>query len=855
MHINIDNIADALNNRIAELNKATNLTISDEQASVVDMNHLLSNCPKIWRLAITSNTIKKLPNVQQCPALSTLEINCSELTLIEKAHFPTSINSFYYRKGKLKQLPNFIWHSLNLSKIRLDADELTEIVIPSETQVECLKIYLSNLTKITIEEGQTKVRELDISSKRLTTIDKSLAHLRSVRRLEINAPISTVSCDFSSLPNLKNFYLKNWQLTDYTFLKQATYLSHLDIRQPHSSWTNYDKFQAWSNLPAIQTWKDLGQLSISGCLDTQISKIPFTLNQLRHIHIDNSKLTNLPEAFKDCPNLDSLGLSSIPPVSFAKCMKYLPHIRHLSLSGLALLDSEAVPTTELAWQYLGISAKEKITLRHLDFLSKMPKLERLNFYGIELSSPYLLLREKAVPIDYFHQLLPTVKYKKAKDFSRLCAAIAKSGINRLDQEFFVDHFAAKTKLDLNTKWDWTTLLKASNINLPSFKKKWQNLVEEKIAQQKNKKALPTGAVIYITGKLSVKKTELKKQVTALGMTIAPHFSDQVTHVLLNFKSQDYETLDAVDFTPILPAAIQKAFAAITPQFLKEQASMTGGADLLKNLEQLLASGDLSSVKVAAEMIKNGGMPDSLAESALIIQKTTSDAKIKKILTGLLEVHAPDKWKSIIRDRLSFKAIHTDASEVVIRKQFKTLSKRVSSALVGEFSCLMYKKTGKGIRYALTTASKTIKKQAYSFLLDKHHFDFSKGLGFAPKGTDLYVYSHTASSVALPTLALELGTIHSLNLSNCRYETIRKNIVNFKDLKRLDFSMNELTQIPDFFAKLQQLEALDLSNNEFKIFPEILTQLPNLKEVDLRQNQLTTVPAIFSKVLPNCKVLI
>jgi len=144
------------------------------------------------------------------------------------------------------------------------------------------------------------------------------------------------------------------------------------------------------------------------------------------------------------------------------------------------------------------------------------------------------------------------------------------------------------------------------------------------------------------------------------------------------------------------------------------------------------------------------------------------------------------------------------------------------------------------------------------LLDKHHFDFSKGLAFSKRPTeprDYYDYSIPESSVALPVLALELGTIYSLNLTNCRYEILDEKITKFKDLKQLNLAINELSTLPKYLTSLTNLETIDLRDNDFKEFPRILAKFPKLKKVDLRGNEGIFIPNSFAIRHPDCIVLI
>lgn len=66
------------------------------------------------------------------------------------------------------------------------------------------------------------------------------------------------------------------------------------------------------------------------------------------------------------------------------------------------------------------------------------------------------------------------------------------------------------------------------------------------------------------------------------------------------------------------------------------------------------------------------------------------------------------------------------------------------------------------------------------------------------------------------------------------------------LKRLDLSNNQLSSLPDDFAKLKNLEILFISNNLFTEVPKVLAGCPQLSMIGFRNNQIQT---LAENVLP------
>lgn len=86
-------------------------------------------------------------------------------------------------------------------------------------------------------------------------------------------------------------------------------------------------------------------------------------------------------------------------------------------------------------------------------------------------------------------------------------------------------------------------------------------------------------------------------------------------------------------------------------------------------------------------------------------------------------------------------------------------------------------------------------------------------------------------------------------------SIDAKLIQFKDLRHLDLSFNELKYLPDFMADFEQLETLNLANNQFNNFPEILSKCKKLKHVNFENNEGLDVPTSFKMLHPNCDVLI
>lgn len=97
-------------------------------------------------------------------------------------------------------------------------------------------------------------------------------------------------------------------------------------------------------------------------------------------------------------------------------------------------------------------------------------------------------------------------------------------------------------------------------------------------------------------------------------------------------------------------------------------------------------------------------------------------------------------------------------------------------------------------------------------------------------------------VAAQIRAARLAGSKRLNLS-CGLKEFPLEIFDLADtLEILDLSGNELTSLPDDFARLHKLRILFCSDNQFTRLPSVLGQCPQLSMVGFKANQICEVPA-------------
>jgi Leucine-rich repeat (LRR) protein len=100
---------------------------------------------------------------------------------------------------------------------------------------------------------------------------------------------------------------------------------------------------------------------------------------------------------------------------------------------------------------------------------------------------------------------------------------------------------------------------------------------------------------------------------------------------------------------------------------------------------------------------------------------------------------------------------------------------------------------------------------------------------------LHVYTWAEALKANP------DSVFSLSLEKMKLETLPAELMQFRQLRKLDLSKNRLTKLPENIAELSQLRELDLGKNDFENFPLELCQLTELRRLILNRNPFSMIP--------------
>jgi len=377
------------------------------------------------------------------------------------------------------------------------------------------------------------------------------------------------------------------------------------------------------------------------------------------------------------------------------------------------------------------------------------------------------------------------------------------------------------------------------------------------------KLLSKDATVFVNGKTTLKKSEIKEKLEAIGVEYAPKYSKKVTHVLIG-KNPTVFDIQRTDVELLIENYLQKYLSQAAPDFL-EEAEQSGDTALSENLLQFLESEDINSVKVGLEMLKTGGVPKSVLPTLLVLQKSFDDAKIRGTAKKLLERYGPADWLPLLSSRLIFKSIGKGGKETDNFNRLIKLEKETSFDAAAQLSLGFYERYERGLRFILKRGRKAgaYLQKAYEAIYDDGTLNLSSGIGYTDwrERDNLNNYYGSVSminmSITFPQEISEIGKITYLDMHNIKVKALPRGLTNLTDLQEIDASFNGLKTLPQGLKKLDKLEILDLSQNEFETFPERLVELKALKKLDLRSQKRykLEIPADVQAALPDCEILV
>ncbi|MGF1725602.1 BRCT domain-containing protein [Photobacterium nomapromontoriensis] len=583
---------------------------------------------------------------------------------------------------------------------------------------------------------------------------------------------------------------------------------------------------------------ELASLYISQCGAFGDANVLATLPQLTTLDLDHLTDQQLPSVIRQLNTLSELTLTA-PELSELGCLSAMTALSTISLR----LEKYRYP---------------ELTLPKLDDLSSAPALTT---FKLEVHNKHSLLNNA----EHLACLPEQVNCEINIDGSEARAA-------QLTKQLRIVQLAPLT--DDEKRHCWRILLSANKPNdLPvdptvlgdrfhlafmeakytPFKAHIINWLRQKAEDAVTQHPLGTDTVLFINGKSAFSATELNAKAEELGFTISKTLTEKVTHVLLAANPKNTVALSA-DHQLIDDTALKQWFDQATPQFLQVQNNVP----MVDNVLAMLNSPDASSHQVAVQMLRQGGVTETLVMPLFFILKTTSDKGLRKEIQKLLAGYGDEIFQVAVQDRIFFEDNlrgedwqNKPTGEGPMYKKLKGLPKRWGRELTIHFAKAYFDRFGEGLLWVLMQKEECAQRQAIiAELIEGECLNWHKGCGFARmlEGADeerltdchaspeIFMQNSHELDSAKTRLPVELPAtrkITELDMHNCFLADLPANIEHYVDVTKLNLQFNHLSKLPAKLSQLSQLEELDLSYNHFTEFPAVLFKLKNLKRLDLR----------------------
>ena len=508
-------------------------------------------------------------------------------------------NAFEDIPELLMQVPSL--RRLNLSHNHIQKTNFNLTQLPDLEQLNLSHNQLKRLPKHI--NKLEKLQELQLDNNKINALPERLDALQSLKKLSLkDNRLKEISTSFNALTKLQLLDLSNNPIKIcHANFKNCQQLQHLNISvEANASFIasiaelpSLEQFSigiADANaFPKVQTghWKNLRRLKLQGNGTFLIPDLVFDALNIRHLSLVHFSNTTIPSSIAQLQHLESLKIIKTPIQQLPESFKKLQNLRLLRLPHAQF---ETWPEAFL-------------------FLNGLRKLE----------TPKVQLVDRTL------RFIAQSQRKSIPDHLRLTAfEIGNGDETKLEQLSLNDllhllHFSFRQLIPIIHQY----ILHGLNVS-------------------EQKKQLKKGAKVAILGRTYMKIKDIQAKAERFGITVANALTVDTTHVILGKMPQHIEELSAGNFVFIEENQLT--------QWLQEQEQpylmSLPDSEVLK-ISELLLSKDASSINVALELLKNGGVPPVLLTDMLIGFKQLEKGSEKRLLRKFLALHLPTSAAGLV----------------------------------------------------------------------------------------------------------------------------------------------------------------------------------------------------------------
>jgi Leucine-rich repeat (LRR) protein len=550
--------------------------------------------------------------------------------------------------------------------------------------------------------------------------------------------------------------------------------------------------------PEIAQLKRLQVLEIIQCPIHDLPKELGELQELTVLKCEQTLLKKIPKSVFECTNLTELSFTRSLIKSIPKEIKQLQKLQKLEAHHSTL---EELP-------------KE---------LTELPNLTELKLYAVPIKTlPEWIGQLKSIKllglpkthysqVPYFLFQLKKLVYYCIPSFTvdGVPEAITKQLEEYLKRHCSVAGAQAYVQLMLspnteNSKIPLKHFVEVTNIDNKIVVQKVLDYLKKQVPNTLNSHPFQEGSEVAILGKFDGLGLDyIKELFSNKGISITTKVSKTSTHVVLCYENK--RKFDPNKFPNLVLLSneelVQWAKINEGAGYLESTAD-NGDTSMQESIEELLLSSSAENIELALEMLKSGGVSQSMICPLLIAY---SD------LTNYTEEG------KITRNNIRQTLYNTSVLSESIKKQIRRdLSK-------GGFS---FSPSHRPEREYKKRLERKGKKEFDMTRMAKHYFKTQK---------HAYLY------------LLESDQVSEAD----KYAFVQNNFIQDKTMDLSE--LKQLNKFPPILAQFDFIENINLEHCAFAVFPSIIRDgaFPKLKQINLRNNPIQTLSKSVLKKLPRC----
>ncbi|MCP4131277.1 MAG: hypothetical protein GY754_09875 [bacterium] len=493
------------------------------------------------------------------------------------------------------------------------------------------------------------------------------------------------------------------------------------------------------------------------------------------------------------------------------------------------------------------------------FTSIPPEIEQLkDLREINLDYNYrlaglpdeLFTIEKLEKVSFKYSVLPREYNQVQLNF--LLKGFIKSSTPRHLRLIALNLFLGKKKKaqELASKTD---LLRLLDSNMTVVRTSALLCLNEMLAKEMETNPLTKKSCIAFLGSFNFQK-HVKEKMKRFNISFSSKMLPETTHVIVGEKPKNKYEQALEKNIPIGTEKMLNTFlSSLEEPWLLEPGS--SGAPSNCNLAEILKSTDDENVRLALELMKEGGVPgEVMLELFLLCQDLKMNQALRKDARKLFFQYAPEHMREALSG-LTNSLLLDRMGETKRMERIERLEQQCPEINGLKLAQLLLERSRFGVKYIFTHGSPDDAAQALKLFITGDTLVLTeKELKEIP--AVLSVFSHIKKVdisgnhiVKFPLVLAELPRLEVLDLTYNRLGRLPVEIGSMKNLKELYLGENRFKKFPIALAELTAIETLDISHRSLMQYymtriPGQVKSLENLRTFDLGGNYLMPFPMVL-----------